>query len=500
MRSRARRLIKKKQRQRRRQKHAKERDREEQEAEARRLEDPEYHKWLQKQSELENFQRLATERQQQEEEEAWLRREALAQRQFRLDAAKRRQEEEEVERLKDEEAKALTKRKEEQKKRRQERQTLAERAADEFESMMKSMDEYLHNAKLEKPPDHLLRLVETHPEERPCEFFTRTNSCRYGHSCTFNHRRPMLGRILLIRHFFSHSLLHDKKVHKEYASGDEGLEMTEHDLRSDYDEFFNDAVTELEKFGKIVNFRALRNTLEHLSGHVFVEYANEKCALRAFINLQGRYYASRRLNVEFSNLHTWRGAVCGLSLTRKCPKGNSCGYLHLFRNPNNLFNKDLEYTTTPRSVRNSGKSPMPKTPSWNDGDDDRARNWRWSESPELELENSKGLGNHIQTSRREHDLKSPRRKEHHSRSRNGSYRRTDWSSSRSNREYSSRRDRSSYKSNTDCHSSRSNRDSSPSPRIYGEKSPTSVRSHQELSFRSDHYRSRSPQFHQRSRK
>ncbi|XP_034667387.1 U2 small nuclear ribonucleoprotein auxiliary factor 35 kDa subunit-related protein 1 isoform X1 [Drosophila subobscura] len=479
-------LIKKKQRQRRRQKHAKERDRLEQEAEAKRLEDPVLQKWLQKQSELEDFQRLAAERQQQEEEEAWLRREALAQRQFSLDAAKRRQEEAEMEHLRDEEAAAFAKREGEQKNRRIERQKFAEKAACEFEAMMKSMDEYLNNAKQEKPPNHLLRMVETHPEERPCEFFTRTNSCRYGHSCTFNHRRPMLGRILLIRHFFNHSLLQHKKVHKEYASGDEGLEQTEHDLRSDYDEFFSDAVTELEKFGKIVNFRALRNTLEHLSGHVFVEYANEKCALRAFINLQGRYYASRRLNVEFSNLHTWRGAVCGLSLTRKCPKGNSCGYLHLFRNPNNLFNKDLEHTTTPRSARNSGKSPLPKTPSWNDGDDDRGRNWRWSESPELELENSKALGNHIQKSRRgEHDLKSPRHTEHHSRSRNGSDRRSDWSSTRSNRDYSSRRD---LRSNDDCHSSRSNRDSSPSPRL-------STRSHQELNSRS-----RSPRHHQRHRK
>jgi len=71
-------------------------------------------------------------------------------------------------------------------------------------------------------------------------------------------------------------MLQGRQPHTEYSSGEEQLELTEQDLRSDYDEFFNDAVEELEKFGTIVNFRTVRNTLEHLRGHVFVEYTNER--------------------------------------------------------------------------------------------------------------------------------------------------------------------------------------------------------------------------------
>ncbi|XP_043950151.1 U2 small nuclear ribonucleoprotein auxiliary factor 35 kDa subunit-related protein 2 isoform X2 [Drosophila biarmipes] len=306
-----RKLTKKHQRKRRRQKQAKERDKLEEEAENQRLLQPEYQKWLQKQREMEEFQRLAEERERQEAEESWLRREAIAQRQFQLDEAKRRQEQEEVERLQREQAKERAEREEMQRKQREEEIRKSAKAAAEFDAMMESMNEYLNNPQLAKPPSHLLRVMDTHPEERPCEFFSRTNFCRYGYACTFNHRRPMLARILLIRHFFSHSMLQGRQPDTEYSSAEEHLELTEQDLRSDYDEFFYDAVEELEKFGTIVNFRTVRNTLEHLRGHVFVEYTNERSALRAFTNLQGRYYASKRLNVEFSNLKTWRGAVCG---------------------------------------------------------------------------------------------------------------------------------------------------------------------------------------------
>ncbi|KAH8298385.1 hypothetical protein KR018_012637, partial [Drosophila ironensis] len=438
---------KKKQRQWRRQKKAKERDRLEEEAEAAKLSDPEYRKWLQSQEELEQFQRLALERQQQAEEEAWLRREAIAQRQFRLDEAKRRVEREQEELLRAEQARELAEREAARSKLREEQREREAQAAAEFEAMMQSMDEYLNNPETEKPPKHLLRVMETHPGERACEFFSRTNCCRFGHGCTFNHTRPMLSSILLIRHFFAHSLLHDRRAeHKEYATADEDLELTERDLRNDYDEFFEDAVEELGKFGKILNLRTVRNTLEHLRGHVFVEYTHERSALRAFINLQGRYYASRRLNVEFSNLKTWRGAVCGLSLTRKCPKGNQCGYLHIFRNPHNLYNTELEFTRTPRVERTARQTPTAKTPSWDD-QIERGRNWRWSESPEMELENSRDLSS--QRSKTRNDLKGSPQTEPRSRSGSGRF------SSCAGRESSSSRSRSSRDRRSNSYRSRS---------------------------------------------
>ncbi|KAH8377814.1 hypothetical protein KR093_007236, partial [Drosophila rubida] len=411
-----RKVVKKQQRKRRRQKFAREKEKQESLKER----DPDYQQWLKESLELEEFQRLAADRLHQDEETEWLRREALAQRQFRIDAAKLRQQEDEAERLRTRQAEELSALQQEQRLWREEQERLAAEAAAEFEAMMQRMQEYMENAEEHTPPAELRRVVETHPDQRLCEFFTRTNGCRYGDACTFNHRRPMLSKVILIRHFFTHPLLQVADTKTEYAKSDEHLELTDRDLRADYDEFFNDVVEELEKFGKIVNFRAVRNTLPHLRGNVFVEYAQERFALRAFVNLQGRYYAARRLNVEFSNLNAWRGAVCGLSLTRKCPKGYNCGYLHMFRNPNNVFNVNLETHSTPHSARSHSKTPRSRTLSWNDNERE-ARNWRWSESPEPELDNSKikrNSSHHIKEQRPyrcRHDESNHSQKSHSSR-------------------------------------------------------------------------------------
>lgn len=275
-----RKLVKKQQRKRRRQALAKERDKKDLEEQIARESDPEHQNWLKKQEELDEFQRQAAERLHQDEEEAWLRREALAQRQFQLDAAKRKQEEAEVERLRAQQAEELAALQLEHRRRQEEKKRLKEQAAAEFEAMMQRMQEYMEDNGSQTPPAELRRNVETHPGERLCEFYTRTNSCRFGHSCTFNHRRPMLSKILLIRHFFIHPLLQvEDNRETEYGNADAQLEMSELDLRADYDEFFKDVTVELEKFGKIINFRTVRNTLPHLRGHVFVEYAQERFVL-----------------------------------------------------------------------------------------------------------------------------------------------------------------------------------------------------------------------------
>lgn len=109
-----------------------------------------------------------------------------------------------------------------------------------------------------------------------------------------------------------HPLLEEKNEHQEYANADGNLELSEQDLYEAYNEFFQDVLPEFEMFGYIQNFRAVRNTLRYLRGHVFVEYMEERSALKAFIRLQGRYYAGKQLNVEFANIPTWRSAICGM--------------------------------------------------------------------------------------------------------------------------------------------------------------------------------------------
>lgn len=94
----------------------------------------------------------------------------------------------------------------------------------------------------------------------------------------------------------------------------------------------------------------------------------------------------------------------GLSHSRKCLKGNKCHYLHLFSNPGNKYNTPMVINRTP-SIKASMATPLLRYfvkiltqsivkvfstfCSWNavTASDVKhsSRNWRWSESPEMEV-------------------------------------------------------------------------------------------------------------------
>lgn len=228
---------------------------------------------MEQQSALQEFQDQAEERQRLEAEKQWLRREQISQQQFLVE--RQRLEADEAEReaelLKQE--KELEEQEEQKRKKREEKHRRAREAAAEFEHMLERMDEFLADPEMEVPAE-LSRYAETHPGRDLCHFFERTNCCRFGLPCVYNHRRPMLSRILLVRHFFSHPQL-EQTEHHEYGT-DVLLEFSESDLQEAYKEFFEDVSSELESFGEILNFRTVSNSQAHLRGHVLIEYTNER--------------------------------------------------------------------------------------------------------------------------------------------------------------------------------------------------------------------------------
>ncbi|XP_050321284.1 U2 small nuclear ribonucleoprotein auxiliary factor 35 kDa subunit-related protein 1 isoform X3 [Bactrocera neohumeralis] len=375
--------LKKQQRKRKRRNAAITRDRLLEEEEAKKLKDCAYQQFLQQQALLEAQKLREIERLHDAEEEAWLRRDLLAHRQFRLQQQQRAAAEDAANAIRAQQEKELLAKLTEEQRRRDEREKREAAAAVEFEQMMRCMETFLNNGG--EPPAELRRMVESRPGQKLCALYERTNCCRYGPSCINNHRRPLLSNVIVVRHFFMHPLLEEENEHQEYANADGNLELSEQDLCEAYNEFFEDVVPEFEVFGYIQNFRAIRNILRHLRGHVFVEYIEERSALKAFIKLQGRYYAGKQLNVEFANIQTWRSAICGLSNSRKCLNGNKCHYLHLFNNPDNKYNTPMVINRTP-SIKAYMATPLL---SWNavtaSDVKQSSRNWRWSESPEVEV-------------------------------------------------------------------------------------------------------------------
>lgn len=238
------------------------------------LKDPSYRHWLENQERLEEEQRLAAEKEHEENEEQWLRRELLAQKQFQREQQQRLAEEKVKEKLREEQYRQQKEREEVLRRKKEAMENAAEQAAKELEERVKLCQKYLDEPGLETPIK-LRGFIETRPNEKECEFYNKTHCCRYGFRCGYNHKTIILSKIIVIRNFFEHRLL-DQQIHQEYKSAEEQLEVSEEDLIQDYHEFCEDVWPELEQFGEIVNIRTVRNRLPHIRGHVFVEYVDKR--------------------------------------------------------------------------------------------------------------------------------------------------------------------------------------------------------------------------------
>ncbi|CAG9769155.1 unnamed protein product [Ceutorhynchus assimilis] len=298
-------------------------------------------------------------------------------------------------------------------------------------------------------PEHLNTKMESNPGKPECPFFQKVSACRFFDACSRNHIRPGVSKALLITNFFTDISLRIKE--NEHGS-DSGLEFEKEDTYTNYKEFFFDVVMEMEKCGKIKNFFTCCNHEAHLRGNVYIQFKTTRDALLSYHKFNGRWYAGRQLNVEFCTIENWNSAICGLFFRNKCPKGNSCNFLHIFDNPNGLY-MHVEPKSSQRRGRNGEKSTSRRKhdveDSW-DQEPSEKRNWRWSESPERIPKHLESNEDCPHTKRRKSEYKSnselsSRRSNRH-RSRSGS---------RKNRSTRKRRSKSRSSSSTGHRKSRS---------------------------------------------
>ncbi|XP_076764384.1 uncharacterized protein LOC143431496 [Xylocopa sonorina] len=380
------RIIAKKERRRRlRRKAAAEREAEEERLRATLEKSADYLNWLER-SETEEREKEAREKREREQrEKLWLEEEVRAQKEWQLLQERKQrawqlQLEQEAKVRQEFEAKqeAVRKKQEEEKRRREE-------DVRKREQLLKEIDDYIDNGI--KTPEALREVIDSQPGKELCPFFTKTGACRYGDTCSRNHRRLCLSKVILVPGFYTHFSL--EKNSAEYDT-DIGLEFENSETRQHFREFYKDVVPELESFGRIKTLKYCCNTEVHLRGNLYVEYYIERDAARALRRLKGRWYAGRQLNCEFVNLKSWRSAVCGMS---KCPKGRACNFLHTFKNPHDEY----DIKSPPRWAKQLGTFPQESTSGrrteyrnksrWEDGSDtEDAKNWRWSESPEPDTE------------------------------------------------------------------------------------------------------------------
>lgn len=340
---------------------------------------------------LEQSEREAKENEEKEKEEhdererLWLEEEVRAQKEWQIlqekkQKARQIQLEQEMKIRQEFEAKQETIRKKQEEEKRKREEDIKKR-----EQLLKDIDDYIDNGI--KTPEPLREVIDSQPGKELCPFFTKTAACRYGDTCSRNHRRVCLSKVILVPGFYTHFAL--EKNSAEYDT-DVALEFESSEMRQHFREFYNDVVPELESFGRIKTLKYCCNTEVHLRGNLYVEYYTEREAARAVRALKGRWYAGRQLNCEFANLKSWRSAVCGMI---KCPKGKACNFLHTFKNPHDEYDvkSPPRWTkqTSGQEASSSRRSEHRSKSKWEEpinSDAEENKHWRWSESPEVDLE------------------------------------------------------------------------------------------------------------------
>lgn len=152
-----------------------------------------------------------------------------------------------------------------------ERVRIANEKQRQHELLQQRIDQYL----LEDgpQPEELRRTTETNAGRELCRVFTKTGGCRFGVKCSRNHRRPGISRLLLVPQLFLQVVQAEKQT-LDLAELDEPYNET---WSRAYADFFADVLPEMEKFGRVTQFRVCRNSVKsHLSGNLLVEFDCER--------------------------------------------------------------------------------------------------------------------------------------------------------------------------------------------------------------------------------
>uniref|UniRef100_A0A8C2IGY5 Zinc finger (CCCH type), RNA-binding motif and serine/arginine rich 2 n=1 Tax=Cyprinus carpio TaxID=7962 RepID=A0A8C2IGY5_CYPCA len=175
----------------------------------------------------------------------------------------------------------------------------------------------------------------TEKDKANCPFFLKTGACRFGDRCSRKHDHPTSSTTLMVRGMFV--VFGMEQSRRDDYDTDASLEYSEEEMHQQFLDFYEDALPEFKNAGRVVQFKVSCNYEPHLRGNVYVQYDTEEKCREAFMMFNGRWYAGRQLQCEFSPVTRWKTAICGLFDRRKCPKGKHCNFLHVFRNPDNEF-------------------------------------------------------------------------------------------------------------------------------------------------------------------
>ena len=197
-----------------------------------------------------------------------------------------------------------------------------------------------------------------------CKSYSKFGTCKFGYFCSKQHEVIGESDCIVIPGMFS-SFSMDIEYKAKFAGGslgdvfDVSLEYSFCDLYDEYKIFFEDVVSELKKYGCLLLFKVCYNQAKHIRGNVYIQYSNCKEAESALINLKGRSFGGKSLYPQFILIRSWKQVICFHHFRyQTCDRGKLCNYLHVFHNPEGLFdlNRDFQIYESLIPKRHSQKT------------------------------------------------------------------------------------------------------------------------------------------------
>jgi splicing factor U2AF 35 kDa subunit len=178
--------------------------------------------------------------------------------------------------------------------------------------------------------DHLARIFGTEEDKVNCPFFYKIGACRHGERCSRNHMRPAFSQTLLIPHLYA------APPQQGTPQLDDKGQPIQPDDSEHFEDFYEDVLDELVKFGEVEELHIVANLGDHMFGNIYVKYHTEEEAEIANAGLRGRYYWGRLVMPEYSPVTDFREARCRQYDEDHCARGGYCNFIHLRKVPKNL--------------------------------------------------------------------------------------------------------------------------------------------------------------------
>ncbi|KAL6939156.1 hypothetical protein ACO0RG_002983 [Hanseniaspora osmophila] len=158
-----------------------------------------------------------------------------------------------------------------------------------------------------------------------CSFFLTYGICRYGNNCTREHIEPQNSVTLLLERFYDKQLL----------------------LAQPFDALYLDIFQQMHNYGKILDLVVCENDTDHLRGNVYVRFEKTEDCLKAFHDINNKWYNKKPVYARLTNITRLSNLVCPVHSSGKaCAKRNQnnepmeCFQLHV-KSPSKNLKKEV---------------------------------------------------------------------------------------------------------------------------------------------------------------